>query len=267
MARSMVDSTKVGFSAGARSFWGPLGTPENLLQPLGLIGADATLNISQTTRQKFDGQPRLLVKQAIDQQSAQIQLVMHEMTQDNLSLALGLEAADLIASAPGDVVVTNEPVQLVDGYAVLLNPVKLVGGVPTPAPVVTNVAGTVTYVAGTDFVLVPRDQFGRTAIVRLAGGTITASQLLHVDYTWVRQGRVEFPVGTRSTLVERRIKLEEEWTDGRKLIALFHRALISINGNITVNTAGDTGMSVPLTIDGLFDSGANRLVSVYLDTP
>ncbi|GIV82200.1 MAG: hypothetical protein KatS3mg051_1554 [Anaerolineae bacterium] len=268
MARSVVDATKVGFSAGARAFWGPVGTPENLLNPLGLIGADATLNISQTTRQKFDGQPRLLVKQAIDQQSAQIQLVMHEMTVDNLSLALGLEASDLIASAPGDVVVTNESVTLdANNVAALQNPVKLVGGVPTPAPVVTNVGGSTTYVAGTDYILVPRDPFGRTLIYRLASGAIAAGQTLEVDYTWVRQGRVEFPIGTRSTLVERKIKIEEEWTDGRRLIAIFPRALISINGNITLNTSGENGMSIPITIDGLYDSSINRLVSVYLDTP
>ena len=268
MARSVVDETKVGFSAGARAFWGPVGTPEASLNPLGLIGADATLNIGQTTRQKFDGQPRLLVKQAIDQQSAQIQLVLHEMTQDNLALALGLENTDLIASAPGDVNVVNEQVTVnADNVAVLANPVKLVGGVPTPAPVVTNVGGTVTYVAGTDYILVPRDPFGRTLIYRLSGGAIPVNATLEVDYTWVRLGRVEFPIGTRSTLVERKIKLEEEWTDGRRLIAIFHRALVSINGNITVNTAGENGMSVPVSIDALYDSSQNRLVSVFLETP
>lgn len=268
MARSLVDSSKVGFSAGARCFWGPVGTPEAALNPLGLIGADATLNISQTTRQKFDCQPRLLVKQAVEQQSAEIQLVMHEMTEANLQLALGLEPADLTTFTPGDVVVTNEQVTLdANGVAALANPVKLVGGVPTPAPVVTNVGGTTTYMAGTDYILVPRDPFGRTLIYRLASGAIPSGATLEVDYTWVRLGRTEFPIGTRSTLVERKFKIEEEWTDGRKLIAVFHRAIASINGNITLNAGGDTGMSVPLTISAQYDSGQNKLVSVFIEAP
>lgn len=261
MGRSAVDTNKIGFSAGARMFEGPVGATEASLRPLGLLGADATLNISQTTKQKQDRAPLVVVKQAINQQSAQIQAVLHEITTDNLRLAFGLENSDLTALAGGDVVVTNEQVVLdANGNGVLANPVKT-GNVP----VVTNVGGTVTYVAGTDYIFIPRDQFGRSVIYRLSGGTIPAQATLEVDYTWTRVARTEFPIGSRTTVVERKIKLEEEYSDGRKLVAIFYRAVLSINGNITVNTDGENGMSVPVTVDGLYDPTQNKIVSVYLE--
>jgi len=266
MARSLVDRTKVGFSAGARMFWGNYGTPEGALQPLGLLGENATLNIGQQTRQKFDGQPRLLVVQAIQQQSAQIQAVVHEITTDNLKLALGLDSTDLTAYVGGDVVVAGELTTLdLNNNAILRYPVKLVAGVPNPVPVVKNQAGTVTYIAGTDYILIPRDQFGRSTIFRLAAGGIAAGATLAVDYTYTATIRTEFPVGTRVTVAERTFKLEEEYTDGRKLVALFWRAAVILNGNITVNAGADQGMSVPVQIDGLYDSSQNKIVSVYLE--
>ena len=187
--------------------------------------------------------------------------MLHEITRDNLRLAFGLEDSDLTALAGGDVVVTNEQVVLdPNGNGVLANPVKA-GNVP----VVTNVGGTTTYVEGTDYVFIPRDQFGRSVIYRLSTGTIPAGATLEVDYTWTRTARVEFPIGNRTTVVERKIKLEEEYSDGRKLVAVFYRAVLSINGNITVNTDGENGMSVPITVDGLYDPAQNKIVSVYLE--
>lgn len=261
MARSAVNTNQIGFSAGARLFEGPLGSPESGLRPLGLLGADATLNIGQTTRQKRDRAPQVVVKQAIDQQSGQIQAVLHEINQDNLRLGLGLDVSDLIAAAGGDVAVVNEQAVLdANGNAVLAYPVKT-GNVP----VVTNVGGTTTYIAGTDYILVPRDSFGRTVIYRLATGAIPAGATLEVGYTYTRTQRVEFPIGTRSTVVERKIKLEEEYTNGQKLVAVFYRANVSLNGNITVNTDGDSGMSLPITVDGLYDPTSGKIVSVYLE--
>jgi hypothetical protein len=242
-------------------FWGPYGSTEAALQPLGLLSENATLNIGQTTRQKFDGQPRLLVVQAIQQQSAEIQAVIHEITKDNLKLALGLDTADLVDTAGVDVVVTNEQVVLdANGNGILTHPIKT-GNVP----VVTNVGGTVTYVAGTDYIFIPRDQFGRSVIYRLSTGAIPAQATLEVDYTYTPNVRTEFPVGQRTTIVERMFKVEEEYTDGRKLIALLYRANITVNGNITVNAGNDQGMSIPLKIDGLYDSTKNKIVSVFLE--
>lgn len=261
MARSAVDTNKIGFSAGARMFEGPVGATEASLRPLGLLGADATLNIGQTTKQKLDRAPKVVVKQAIDQQSAQIQVVLHEITSDNLRLSFGLDNSDLTALAGGDVTVTNEQVVLdANNNGVLANPVK-----PSTVPTVTNVGGTVTYVAGTDYIFIPRDSFGRSVIYRLSTGAIPAGATLEVDYTWTRIDRVEFPIGSRTTVVERKIKLEEEYSDGRKLVAVFYRAVLSINGNITVNTDGENGMSVPVTVDGLYDPTQNKIVSIYLE--
>jgi hypothetical protein len=261
MARSTVDSTKVGFSAGARVFEGDLGAAEASLRPMGLLGADATLNIGQTTRQKQDRFPQVIVAQAILQQSAEMSAVLHELTVDNLRAAFGLEAADLTATAGGDVVVANENAVFdVNNNAVLANPIKT-----SVAPVVTNVAGSVTYVAGTDYILIPRDQFGRTVLYRLAAGAIGAGATVHVDYTWTRVTRTEFPIGSKSKVVERKVKLEEEYTDGRKLVAVMYRAVFAINGNLTVNTDGENGMSVPVTISGLFDPGQNKVASIYIE--
>lgn len=50
-----------------------------------------------------------------------------------------------------------------------------------PAPVVTNTAGDTTYVAGTDYEIDLR--LGR--IRRLSTGAITATQTVHVDYTYL----------------------------------------------------------------------------------
>jgi hypothetical protein len=259
--RSTVDNTKVGFSAGARLFEGAPGAAEGSLRPMGLLGADATLNIGQTTRQKNDRFPVVVVAQAILQQSAQLQAVLHELTTDNLRTAFGLEVADLTATAGGDVVVTNENAVFdANGNAVLANPIKT-----SVAPVVTNVGGSTTYVAGTDYLLIPRDQFNRTVLYRLSGGAIPAQATVEVDYTWTRVARTEFPIGSKSKVVERKIKLEEEWTDGRKLVAILYRATVSINGNMTVNTEGENGMSIPVTIDGLFDPTQNKVASVFLE--
>ena len=259
--RSTVDATKIGFSAGARVFEGPLGTIEASLRPVGLLGADAILNIGQTTRQKQDRYPLVVVKQAILQQSAQMQGVMHEITQENLQAVFGLDTADLTTTAGGDVVVTNEQVVVdANNNAVLAHPHKL-----STAVVVTNVGGGTTYAAGTDYVFIPRDQFGRSVIYRLPGGTIPGGATLEVDYTYTATARVEFPIGTRTLVRERKVKLEEEYTDGRKLIAVMYRAVFSVNGNITVSTDGENGMAVPFTVDGLFDTTANKIVSVYLE--
>lgn len=259
--RSTVDSNKIGFSAGARVFEGAPSDVEAALRPVGLLGADATLNISQTTRQKQDRFPLVVVKQAVLQQSAQFQGVMHEITVDNLRAVFGLEAADLVAAAGGDVVVTDENAAFdANGNAVLANPIKV-----SVAPVVTNSAGTTTYVAGTDYILVPRDSFGRSALFRLSTGAIPAGATVKVDYTWTRIARTEFPIGSKSTVVERKIKLEEEYTDGRKLVAIFYRAVFSVNGSLTLNTDGENGMSIPFTIDGLYDATAGKVCSVYLE--
>jgi hypothetical protein len=63
----------------------------------------------------------------------------------------------------------------------------------SPAPVVTNVAGDTTYVADTDYVIDRR--LGR--IRRLAGGAITATGTVHVDYTYTTYSLVEIRGGVK----------------------------------------------------------------------
>lgn len=52
--------------------------------------------------------------------------------------------------------------------------------------VVTNTAGTTTYVAGTDYVL----HADKGLIEILSTGTITADQIIHVDYTYAAQHKI-----------------------------------------------------------------------------
>ena len=258
--RSTVDSTKVGFSAGARIFSGATTDTEAALRPVGLLGADATLNIGQTTRQKMDRFPQVVVAQAILQQSAQMQAVLHEVTKENLRDAFGLETADLTDTTGGDTNVVDEAQTLdANNNIVLKYPIKT-GGSAT----VKNTAGSITYVAGTDYLLIPRDTFGRTVIYRLSGGAITAGQALKISYTYVAVTQTKFPIGNKSKVVEHKVKLEEEYTDGRKLVAVLYRAVFSINGNLTVNTDGENGMSIPVTIEGLYDATANAVADIYL---
>jgi hypothetical protein len=258
--RSTVDSTKVGLSAGARVFEGPLGAPESALRPMGLLGADATLNIQQTTREKMDRYPKVTVVKVIDQQSAELQCSLHEMSVENLTAAFGLEANDIEAQVAGDLAVNNHPLTFdAEGNAVLPNPVK--AGV---APVVTDINGA-TYVAGSDYLLIPRDSFGRSVLFRLSAGAIPAQGSILVDYTYTRKGRVRFPIGSRSTVVERKVKVEEEYTNGQKLTVIIYRATFSINGSLTLNTDGENGMSLPVTVSGLYEPSVNRVVDTYLE--
>lgn len=108
MGYSTADANKVMFSKGARVLIGAVDAAKAACTPVGLLGADASLNINPTYRQKQDRFPEVVVAEAIQSVTAEGRFVLREWTKQNLIYALGLAAADVtdVAGAPVNVPTT-----------------------------------------------------------------------------------------------------------------------------------------------------------------
>src|SRR5690606_22699863 len=106
------DPSKVQFSKGARVLIGAVDAAKGSCTPVGLLGADATLNINPTYRQKQDRFPEVIVAEAIQSVTAEGRFVLREWTKENLRLALGLATDDVTD-------VTGSPVNVEDEEYVL----------------------------------------------------------------------------------------------------------------------------------------------------
>src|SRR5690606_30617565 len=103
---STVNAGKVGFSKGARVLVGAVNAAIGSCTPVGLLGADATLSVEVTYRQKMDHFPEVEVASALATLAITGNFVMREWTKQNLVYALGLANSDAtdIAASPVNVV-------------------------------------------------------------------------------------------------------------------------------------------------------------------
>lgn len=101
----VVAANTVTFSAGAtvRAFIYGNNVPAALstLVNLGSIKHEVTFNVEQTFRQKKDGFPQVVIAEAIDQQTARLELVLQEWKQYNIQVAFGLRNTDVTAAVSG----------------------------------------------------------------------------------------------------------------------------------------------------------------------
>src|SRR5690606_40642960 len=102
------DPSKVQFSKGARVLIGAVDAAKGSCTPVGLLGADASLNINPTYRQKQDRFPEVVVAEAIQSVAAEGRFVLREWTKENLRLALGLATSDVADVAAATVNVVDE---------------------------------------------------------------------------------------------------------------------------------------------------------------
>jgi hypothetical protein len=111
----------------------------------------------------------------LDQVSYNLTINMRSIKPEHMALALHGSATSISASS-----VTNQVQVAKLGLMIALVHTKL------SSVVVTDTAGTTTYVAGTDYVLYADEGL----IEILSGGAITDLQTLHVDYNYAAQATV-----------------------------------------------------------------------------
>lgn len=164
----------------------------------------------------------------------------------------------LLASAyaePGTTTaVTNEAVTLdANGYGRL----KYVP-LGTPAPVVTNVAGSTTYVANTDYIISVAPD-GGAYVIRNPGGAITAGQTLHVDYSYNSGELVFMPLTVNEIDCKPRITFRSGNTADTNWRFEHTRASLKPTGNVSVNLTEVSTAEFTLTI--LYDASAQYTVA------
>lgn len=147
-------------------------------------------------------------------QPAELEISLDDIDAQNLALAF-LGDVSTVSVASGNVI--NEPVTAKLGFYVPLVQREV------SAVVVTNVAGTVTYVAGTDYELIA----GAGLIKALAGGAITEAMVLHVDYAYAAISGSKVKGGTNPT-VKLALKLDgENFANGKPVLVDVWEAVLS----------------------------------------
>ncbi len=148
-------------------------------------------------------------------QPADLTVSLGEVNKESLAIAL---LGTVAALAQGSGTLTNEAITAKLDKWVALSKANLTGN-----PVVTNVAGTTTYVNGTDYIVNP--QLGW--IKALPGGAITEGLGLHVDATYAAITGSEIKGMTDSNL-RARFKLDgKNFADGLPVIVTVHEAVIA----------------------------------------
>ena len=139
-------------------------------------------------------------------QAVELSMSMRDFVGENIALAvLGSSAA-----VAGGSVLNEAVVARVGGLTALDH-------IAPTAVTVTNVAGTVTYAAGTDYNVVAGGIFVPT------GSTITDGTTIHVDYTWAAQTEIEALVSSGKDWVLRFSGLNEAQS-GKAVVVDVHRA-------------------------------------------
>jgi hypothetical protein len=260
----VVNGTKVTFSAKSRLYMGEYGTADAALAAIGLLGQDAQMNLEQTFRQKMDGFPEVPAAEAIQAQNGSMDAVLREWKKDALLLALGLHSTDITEAAGGDTVVAAAAGDAVTfdattGVAVLPHPIKS-GTALTGLNTAADGTGTAS-VEGTDYFLVERDPEGRTLLVLIAGGNITAGDTLYAAYTWTEAAYEEYPIGTLAQVRYWTLRFEEDLTNGGRSVLYFPKARVGIRGSLAFNSR-DQGADLPVTISAIYDDVTATLMKI-----
>jgi hypothetical protein len=263
-----VAPARVTFSAKTRLYYGVQGTADASLAHFGLLGQSAVMNLEQTFRQKMDQFPEVEVASAIQAQSGSMEAVLREWKRDALLMGFGLHASDITEAAGADTVVAasaGEPVTFdAAGIAVLSRPMKI--GETLAVNAAAGGGGTAS-TNGTDYYLVPRDKEGRTLLVRVTGGNISAGATVYVAYTYNTPAYESFPIGRIGQSRYWSLRLEEDFTNGGRMVIYIPRARIGLRGGLNLNAP--EGADMPVTIQALFDTTADALMTIrnYVTAP
>lgn len=147
------------------------------LLPVGRVGelAISVETTEQEIKETCSG-GRLVDKVLVQEVNATVTMTLSSFNKANLALALYGQGSSIVGAS-----VTNEVrTAYLDKWVPLAN-------IKVSAVVITNVAGTTTYVLGTDYLL----NTDAGSFMPLSTGAITASQTLHVDYTFAAQDNIE----------------------------------------------------------------------------
>ncbi len=255
MGYSTADANKVMFSKGARVLIGAVEAAKAACTPVGLLGADASLNINPTYRQKQDRFPEVVVAEAIQSVTAEGRFVLREWTKQNLIYALGLAAADVTD-------VAGSPVNIVDDPATMgADGILTIGHTGLTNIVVKDQTGVTTYVLNTDYAVAEVD--GKTLIIALGGG-ISASDDLLVSYDYTPVAHSILPIGKASSPTYYGVWIEEELTGSATARSDYqiYKARIGIDGGFNINSA-EQGADIPVIIQAVLSSGKTELGQLY----
>jgi hypothetical protein len=243
----VINPNAVTFTAGTAIKLAKYGTARAALVFMGLLAQGVTANMEQTTRQKKDGFPEVVVAEALQAQSMTLEATLREWRKATIAPAFGMLDTDVTTTAGVDVPVVNDAITFnAAGIAVLTNPIKT-----ATVAVVTNVGGTTTYVAGTDYDLLPRDLEGRTLLIR-KGVTIPANATVEVDYTFARVAMDSYSIGDPRPTRYYSVELIETLTNGETIKLFIPKASISLKGNLNFNVV-DTGAELGIKVMGIKD--------------
>ena len=175
----------------------------------------------------------------------------------------GIDSYTTQAAAP--VSVTNEPVVLKGtAFSRLAN--RSNAGAEVTAITVTNIAGTTTYARNTDYVMAV-DAQGYTCIARIAGGTITDKQTVHVDYTYAAAASKTLKSGGKVTVTPKIVRLTNTNTAGKIFRITIYKA--SNEAGIKLEFPGDQDpelWSTPINLVGTTDptrTEGEQLFEIY----
>jgi hypothetical protein len=254
MGFSTANAEKVMFSKGARVLVGAVDAAKAACTPVGLLGADATLNINPTYRQKQDRFPEVIVAEAIQSVTAEGRFVLREWTKENLRLALGLATDDVTDVAGVEVNVVDEAHTVDAAGKVVINRVDL-----------SNIVvkeGAATLVLNTDYVVV--ETTTQTLIVALSGGAIAPLDTLLISYDYTPVAHSILPIGKASAPTYYGVWIEEELTGSATARSDFqiYKARIGLDGGFNINNA-EQGADIPIVIQAVLASGKTELGQLF----
>lgn len=122
----------------------------------------------------------------------------------------------------------------------------------TPAPVVTNLAGDVTYVAGTDYEVVIAPD-GKAYLLRLSGGAILAGATVKVDYSYDVPGDLVITPFTADK-VEGRVRITFRAANGKNWRYEHTKGQLKPGGNVSLSATEVS--TAQFTLDILADDTA-----------
>ncbi len=160
-------------------------------------------------------------------QAVEATILMHDLSPDNFARALFGASTAVSAST-----VTDEDVTAyLDSFIPFAK-------IPSGSIVVTNSAGSTTYVAGTDYVARPGGIY-----IPASGSAITNAQALKVDYAYALQDRVETLINSAKDY-EIIAAIENEARSGKDVTVRLHRMKIGAAREVSLIGDEHAGLEV-----------------------
>ncbi len=209
-----------------------------------------------------DNGPKVTI--GIRNHEASIQGNLLEVNLSNLNLIRGgIDNYETVTAAP--VTVTNEAVVL-NGTNFVRLANKNGNKTEVTAITVTNTAGAVTYARNTDYVMAVDSQ-GFTCIARIAGGTITDKQTVHVDYTYTPAAAKKLTSGGKYAIEPKVVRITNTNDDNKEFRVTIYKAENA--GGIKLELQSDHEGEViptPISLVGTVDTtrtAGDQLFEIY----